>query len=269
MTEVCKANIADHAREISHAVFRVAKVIEQPKLKEELENAAVELVAKAGEVPYVSFVPKDVELPYLPYVDRLINLVKLAEVIGEIKPVNAQVIAREAAKLRMEIADSTGKVSEVNLEHVFGVESESENPAHGLGDKKVEITSPVAEDRRESEQPQPDRFVKPQALELNQASSRQSAMLNFVKSLPNGCRMKDMLEHFPSVSERTIRNDLQTLVSGGFIERFGAVQGPFAYYRSRNTVFTKDQINGVGAARASDDLLSVTSNEDRKGGVIS
>jgi hypothetical protein len=67
--------------------------------------------------------------------------------------------------------------------------------------------------------------------DLESPDNRQGGILQFVRNLPNGCRMRDLALAFPEVSERTLRNDLQTLVSQHSIERFGS-QGPFSYYRA-------------------------------------
>ena len=57
--------------------------------------------------------------------------------------------------------------------------------------------------------------------------------------------MKDLTDKFQSVSERTLRNDLQTLISSSSIERFGAIQGPFSYYRFKNKALTESQNSGL------------------------
>ncbi len=252
MADISKLNIADHAREIAFAVFRVSKLIEQPKLKSFLESAAVELVSECGNVPFVSYVPNGTSLPYLPYLEKLTNLVLLAESIGEIKPVNAKVLSRELAALKSAIAESVSatystseKAEEINLEDIFKKE-DNVIPSGAV------IPSSARNPRDDNREPQfklPRTIKIPEAIQapaqqlqatpvveinFDNALTRQSAILEFIKQLPNGCRMKDLMAKFPSVSERTLRNDLQVLTTEDKIERFGAIQGPFSYFRAKS-----------------------------------
>ncbi len=234
MDKAIKRNIPDHAREISFAAFRVSALIEQTALRAALESAAIDLAVKSvlgGEAAIAS-------------VNALEQLVRLSEAIGEIKPLNGKVLVRELSDLRSEIGQSVRKEDEVDLGDMFG---NSDNDK-GVGDVLVKTDTAIVLERPAADtkpkQSEPIKFNKPASLEVNQAGNRQSAILQFVRGLPNGCRMKDLIEKFPNVSERTLRNDLQTLVYCGSIERFGAVQGPFSYYRAKSKVFTEPSGGG-------------------------
>jgi hypothetical protein len=257
-------NPNNQAREIAFAVFRVAKLVEQPKLKAALESAAVDLVAECGTIPYLSYVPQGVHLPYLPYIEKLSELIRLAEMVGEIKPVNSSVLQRELGNLYSAIAESIGKKEEINLEAEFRRENNASSTQAKAGihmDPRVkpEDDKGAYDDNKETydgnKEPQfrmpraieeaiihhnliPNaeykiQDTKHQILEFDDQSTRQSAIMEFIRQLPNGCRMKDLTAKFPSVSERTLRNDLQILAAEGKIERFGAVQGPFSYFRAK------------------------------------
>jgi len=255
-------NIADHARNIAFAVFRVAELVEQKKLRAALESAAIDLVSQCGDLPYLPYVPKGVRLPYLPYIEKLSELVRLAEMVCEIKPVNSQVLQRELQNLYSMIAESIGKGGDINLEDIFKKENsvipsstmDPRDPSPVVQDDKIKAqddrfkfphTDRHSELRAAFGEPRPGREEPLNPIlsgtlnpipytpnpSFDDAPTRQSAILEFVKRLPNGCRMKDLMAKFPSVSERTLRNDLQILVAEGKIERFGAVQGPFSYFR--------------------------------------
>ncbi len=145
-------------------------------------------------------------MPYLPYIENLSGLVKLAEAVGEMKAENAEVLERELRKLHSAIAESTNveaHLNEVDLSKVF-----DELP------KKADFIG---------KEPNLDQ------------KERQSAILNFIRQLPNGCRMKDLIRGFSGVSERTLRNDLQILISERAIERIGS-QGPNSYFRALSQV---------------------------------
>lgn len=121
---------------------------------------------------------------------RLERLVSLGEATGYIRPVNAYVLLRELGTLRVAIADYEAGKEEVDLEEVFEKQEE-----------------PVFKRK-----------------------NRHSAILDFIRQLPNGCRMRELVQQFPQVSERTLRNDLQSLVSQSLVERVG-IQGPNSYFR--------------------------------------
>jgi hypothetical protein len=74
---------------------------------------------------------------------------------------------------------------------------------------------------------------------LNPASiMRQSAILEKIRQSGNlpgskmGCRMKEIQDAFPHVSERTLRYDIQAILEQGLIERVGQ-SGPATFYRAR------------------------------------
>ena len=61
------------------------------------------------------------------------------------------------------------------------------------------------------------------------ADKRQEELLVKVKEL-GSCRLRDLMNVFPGVSERTLRYDLQKLVDTGRLERVGG-GGPFSFYK--------------------------------------
>ena len=71
--------------EIAWAVFRCANIIKQPKLKIELENASVDVIANLGIVDNL---------------EKLEQLIRLAEVVGEIGKTNAFILFREIDNLK-------------------------------------------------------------------------------------------------------------------------------------------------------------------------
>jgi hypothetical protein len=61
---------------------------------------------------------------------------------------------------------------------------------------------------------------------------RQSAILRRVRESGGlGCRLKELIEEFPQVSERTLRYDLERLINQGHVIRVG--QGPVSTYLSK------------------------------------
>ncbi|MBI2592541.1 MAG: DeoR family transcriptional regulator [Candidatus Colwellbacteria bacterium] len=174
MTKI-SPEIASWAEEVSHAVFRVSALVSHPRVRFELEGAAVGLVASL-----------DAES-----IDKLERLVRLGEIIGFIKPVNASVLLRELKNLESAILEPIASGEDIDLEEIF---EKPEKPSFGGG-------------------------------------NRQSAIMEHIRQLPNGCRMRDLVAQFPEVSERTLRYDLQNLVASGLVTRVGT-QGPTSFFRA-------------------------------------
>lgn len=188
-------------------------MIEQPKLKSAIESAAVDLVTECGTIPFLPYLPKGIRLPYLPYIEKLNELIRLAEAVGEIKPINSHVLQRELQVLYSAIANAINNKEEPNLAESFAEKAKS---------SAINKPAPFLTIKRE----------KPGNIAI-----RQSAILVFIEEstsgrdgLPNGCRMKDLRIKFPEVSERTLRNDLQDLKTEGFIEKAG--KGPFGSFKA-------------------------------------
>lgn len=101
---------------------------------------------------------------------------------------------------------------------------------------------------------------KPQLnnIEMRQ-STRQSAIVDRIRQFGNpssggtglpagqaGCRMKELQDAFPAVSERTLRYDLEKLVERGLIERVGP-GGPATFYRAKEAVKYSLQHSAISA----------------------
>ena len=127
---------------------------------------------------------------------------------------NAEVLYRELDKLSSAIQSvihesAIGNDEEVDLEEVFA---------------ELACGEPVEPNSATSGNEEKDEEISPHI------ANRQSAILEFIRQLPNGCRMRDLTGRFPEVSERTIRNDLQALLGERLIERAG--KGPFSSFRA-------------------------------------
>ena len=186
-------SVFDKAYDISFAVFRVVATVNNAKLKSALEDSAVDLILEINDQA----------------VDKLGALVRLATSVNEMKTLNAEVLLRELDNIKVEIQSAIsqsaiGNEDEVDLSNSFA--DSSEQPVHKQEDeeKDIKINSNIA--------------------------NRQSAILSFIRQLPNGFRMRDLIVKFPEVSERTLRNDLHDLTTEGLVERVGS-QGPFASFR--------------------------------------
>lgn len=178
---------AELAHEIAAAVFRVSALVCHRRLRFELEGEAVELTKE----------------PSPDGTGKLSRLVRLAEAIGEMSPVNAEVLQRELGNLQKvlnaEITESTVKaVHSIDLQRIF---------VGKIGQEETEIIS---------------------------QDDRQVAILQYIRKFPYGCRMRQLSVAFAGVSERTIRADIGRLIAKGLVEKVGSKTGPFSYFRARS-----------------------------------
>ena len=96
-----------------------------------------------------------------------------------------------------------------------------------------EENTPVVEDI--NNKPELDRvpdFVNSSELNVNSTplTDRQTAILFKVREIPL-CRLRNLMEAFPDISERTIRNEIAVLIQNGLIKRVG-LGGPNSYFES-------------------------------------
>ena len=195
------SNISSLAHKISFAVFRVSRLTRHKKLRNELESAAVELVRDlSGESAGV-----------------LSRLVDLAEAVEEMNTVNAEVLGRELTNLKDMISLENSRISK------------KEDSAYiaDIFDPNYGLTSDYDGDANE--------YIAESNGNGASIKDRQAEIVEFIRQLPNGCRMRDLIEKFADVSERTLRNDVQALIETGLIERLGGRSGPNSYFIAIDT----------------------------------
>ena len=117
--------IKNRSFEISWAVFRCSALFKNEKLKAEIENSAIDLT-----VNYDRFNFKETGINQiagqLPYIEKLIFIIKLAEAIGDINPINSKVLFRELNSLNDTVKKSVSEFSKkaeessnINIESIF------------------------------------------------------------------------------------------------------------------------------------------------------
>lgn len=188
--------IEKHAHDISYATFRVARLVRHKELRVELESVAITLVRNIS----------------MRNIDSFVGIVRLGTTIGEIQAVNGEVLVKELYKLRASIMPEGQALSypaeSISLADIFSYDD------------------PV--DNRQSEVSKPHK----KASSTSYPQRRREAIYEFIRQLPSGCRMRDLLVQFPDVSERTLRSDIQKLVDGNLLERTGSKSGPFSYLQA-------------------------------------
>ncbi len=231
--------LSKKAFEIAYAVFRVTKSLKDQSLTQYLEARAVQVVDSISEGDYARV---------LSGTRTLQNLFRLGLEAGLIGNNTAEIIIDECGKLIAAIAEQKTKVKslEVDLGDIFSKYPEQDHQKL-LSDIGEEVT--FTEEEKQHVESVPvyqnkisDSFtgLKP-AISGNSAKfsfvsgeDRQTGILNAIKQT-GYCRLRDLQNVYPDVSERTIRYDLEKLTNQGSIERFGN-GGPATYYRLKRQV---------------------------------
>ena len=221
--------ISQKSHDISYATFRVATLVRNKKLRAELEIAAIDLVSK-----YEEAFDKE-SLLYIPnVVDKLERLIMFAESIGEIKAINASVLKRELNNLQTAIDfhantfkgnpngnqdlyissmfSANGNTMEENK---FHQQAKRSNNPNASGSFNISNVSNISNDSNVSKN-------------SNEISVRQMAILRLIKET-EFCRLRNITEAMPNISERTVRNEIQSLIDKNLVRRMGG-GGPHSYF---------------------------------------
>lgn len=225
------------AYEICYALFRLAGRIKHESFADHLEDRGLELLLNV-----VSENHKQAQR----VVQSIDYLVRIGSDINIISPVNADLVSMELQHLNAAIAELSelGKDAPVVLDDIFSkpptlssiqeksLQQKIESPivvsTGGNGDVPIsEIVGGGFE---------PAFAVSSGGGGVLRSAIRQSAILDKIRQFGNllesgqGCRLRDLQDHFKETSERTIRYDIQNLIERGVIERFGN-GGPSTYYK--------------------------------------
>lgn len=214
--------LSQKAHDISFAVFRVATLIKNNKLRRELEDAATDLIAR-----YEDAANPSIKYHVADPIDRLDRLVAIAESTKEMKTVNSQVLRRELNNLQTAIGavssgssddgvHANGNIEDINIEDMFPSVENTEDAigasVQGLGASESKLNP------------------KPYNTLTHTISDRQTAILAAIRGI-QFCRLRNIMDKMPQISERTIRNDIQMLISTGLVQRIGG-GGPASYFQT-------------------------------------
>lgn len=240
--------ISQKAHDISFATFRCATLFKNPKLRAEIESAAVDLVAHLTDV--ASAIENSVKIENsklnIDPIERLESLVSLAESIGEMKAVNASVLKRELGNLQTAIdfhintfkghpGDLSGK-EDIDISSMFPSSAlTSGNPASKNRNSDIKNSLEIRNSKfvPNGNNPGTDESLNPKPQSLvtdSEPTVRQMAILRNIREI-EFCRLRNIVEAMPNISERTIRNDIQGLIEKGLVRRVGG-GGPNSYFQT-------------------------------------
>lgn len=232
MEKISGKYLSQKAFEIGYAVFRVSRSLPDKSLVYYLENRVLDMVdaVLVGEYQRASLSSGSLEY--------LIHLGVEGGIIGHN---TGQTIVSELNWFNSAIAGlgNSAKAVDVDLGGIF-----SKPGSHRVGSKislpgsPVEIstssvaTGEISEGGDLVNLEESGNAAK--QLPAYVSEQRHSLIVDKVRDL-GYCRLKDLQDLLPGVSERTVRYDLQKLLSEGLIERIGN-GGPSTFYRLKREV---------------------------------
>ncbi len=215
--------------EISYALCRIAARI-HPGVGARIEESAFRIVE-------LSYSLNMHDIRHVLEITK--SQVRLGADSGIINKGNSEVILGEIMKLESFLR--AGREIEIgNKVELDGVFSNQDLPER----KKMKIDDGDAVKKEPGNSTgQGEKDVEEVREDRQSAEIRQKIIMNCIEKSGN-CRMRDLIEKFPNSSERTLRNDLQSLLAMGFIERLGE-GGPGTYYRYKMPILHAS-IGGLG-----------------------
>jgi len=222
--------IKNRSFEIAWAVFRCANIIKQPKLKIELENASVDIVANLGIVDNL---------------EKLEQLIRLAEVVEEISKINAFILFREIDNLKEAIRQWNSAIRQEREEKekssaIDKIFEKTPVPLFEKDNSSAKLTTSSSAIVRQSENSSAKLTTSSSAKEFgNELANGNSSAISIEEDRQNRLfkkvqelgktTTKELMASFPDISERTIRFYLLRLCDQGLVSRIGST-GPGSYY---------------------------------------
>ncbi len=221
---------ASLSRDIASAMFRVAAVAKNGKIRDAIEDSAILLVFT----------------PAAPSIKQAEEIIRLGEAVGEVKPINVRVLVRELNNLKKLIQDEEAQYTNVDISSLFGrttpAETEDIDYRESAG---VLVENKVSKQQSESSSHPSTNVAKNhgraslynsgQKLAASGDNSTRRSSVNSDKiylyiNERGQARLKELESAFPEVSGRTLRRATDILIKEGRIERVGN-PGPSSFYR--------------------------------------
>lgn len=229
-------NFLEKAEDLSYGLMRLAVYARRKDFRSRMEDLAMDLVLQTAK--------KDYEEALLTTA-ALEAFLRLGAAIYEVEIVNAQTFIGELQNLQSAMRQAVGfELPEAVNWQKRGVAADGklDESATSIGNRQSANLADAAIEGVGEEELLPeiaDQLPdhRPDSMISIGNTIRQTAILEKIRNLSKkdefgnlvGCRMKDLLSIFPTVSERTLRYDLQRLLSAGLIERMGNGGATSAY----------------------------------------
>lgn len=220
--------------EFSYATSRIASASGNREIAELLGGKAVHLLDSVLTADYTK--TRDI-------INSIISLASLMVDSGLLNSVNREVLIRESESINLAIQalpkeqEVKEALPDLNLAKVF---SKSTLPIkRQIADKQAKPI--VQSEAIQNQSAIADNIVADEIADkaIEETGSfksevRQSAIIAKLQQREN-CRLNELQELFPNISERTLRYDLESLISDGFIERIGSRRNSVYQLKNRNS----------------------------------
>lgn len=220
--------VAKKAYEISYAVFRISPSLKKQSLADCLENQGTLLLESAVTGDCGKAKSAIAALSYF------LNIAADINVLGQS---NAKLILQELDALNAAIAELENEAEnkEMDLSGIFSKSESFKTDKNAIVEKElvdIERSGPYIQNSYVPDN-RTQRTDDNNKQNIIKSAMRQSAILDRIRQNHN-CRLKEIQDILPDISERTLRYDMQTLIARGSVERVGN-GGPATYYRARES----------------------------------
>ncbi|HEY4524025.1 MAG TPA: DeoR family transcriptional regulator [Candidatus Paceibacterota bacterium] len=220
--------------ELAHALFRVAESVRHQELKSRIETWGVTFL-ESSLLSDVKSIGRDIHI--------LEHMIILGEAIGEIPYYSSEILRAQFEKVKSAIRQhNEERVAKLSISRLF---SDNDNNIgivnnNKLGVNSIESDSGGPPSMLYHEEVNPifitEHKSKRNNLNASNSTERRDLIVKKIRQLGNAA-MKDLIAEFESVSERTLRYDLQKLCDQSVLERMGN-GGPASFYRLREIPVT-------------------------------
>lgn len=215
--------------EFSYAALAIASSAKNKEIAGLFENKAVSLLDSILIADYEK--TKNI-------VHSIIALTGLLVDSGNLHPVNREILIRESEKISLAIEALPMKKKEtlqdLNLSKIFS-KSVLPLPIKKQNTDQSAKLNPQSEIADNGSTKLTTRNFADEI--ADKSKTRQSAIIKKLQQTENlpdqtGCRLNELQAIFPEISERTLRYDLESLISKGLVERVGSRRNSF--YKIKN-----------------------------------
>lgn len=228
MAEDINRQLEKKAYEIVYSIFRISGNLGRQPFSYQLENH--------GLAHFDGLISGN--YPYAVQEGRILEYyLRLGGDLGLIHQDNIEMLISEIGNANSAIADVSGKATSTGPEYIKlplsknGIKATRKTEAVPANEPAEAINKELEAIANQEELSVAEVIQARQ--EPSQSEIRQSAITEVIRQSGN-CRMKDIIEAFPSVSERTLRYDIEKLLERGTIERMGP-GGPATSYRVKGS----------------------------------
>ena len=237
-----EVNFEDFCRrkafEVAYALFRLGDMQHSASFKIQLEERGVRIIAESGDGDWSRLLKTSKVVEDLINLGSSVNLISVPNgqlVINELKYLNAA-ISEYGNAAKLPDRDLRPIFSELRVKDGRSAVKENDFDLAGFykGQSSIiddELDSEVIVDEEEAiDNPANEEHNPAIAGSQSGNQTRQLEILEKIRQSQSS-RFKDIQETFPTISERTIRYDIQKLIENGLVERVGS-GGPATFYRA-------------------------------------